>query len=87
MTKEPIELAFDELASVVKAKDDSGLTFPEFIDSLRTKAAEAQRQLDIAEAARDLCSETKGRKPRADKGKPRRKPTETADTAQANETT
>ena len=74
MTTEPLELAFSQLAAVIKDKDESGLSFPEFIDSLRNKAAEAQRQLQLAEAARDLCEETKARKPRSDKGKPRNKP-------------
>lgn len=72
--KEPLEIAFDELAAVIKAKDESRLTFPEYIELLRTKAAEAQRQLEIAEAARDLCSETKGRRPRSDRGRSRKKP-------------
>jgi len=73
-TQDPLELSFVELASLIRDKDASGMTLDNYIKSLQEKMAELQRQLDIAEAARNLCSATKSRKPRADKGKPR-KPT------------
>lgn len=71
--QEPIELAFTELAAVIREKDESGLSFAEYLDKLKDLAAQAARKLEIAEAAKDMCSETKSRRPRSDKGKPRKK--------------
>jgi len=78
-TQEPIELAFTELAAVIREKDESGLSFAEYLDKLKDLAAQASRKLEIAEAAKDMCSETKSRRTRSDKGKPRKKPGEQSD--------
>ena len=67
------ELAFDELAAVVREKDQSGLSFGEYIKRLEELADQAARKLEVARAASETCSATKLRKPRCDRGKPRRR--------------
>ena len=67
------ELAFDELAAVVREKDESGLSFSKYIERLRDNADAAARKLEVALAASETCSATKLRKPRCDRGTKRRR--------------
>jgi hypothetical protein len=67
------ELAFDELAAVVREKDESGLSFSRYIEQLEALADAAARKLEVARAASDTCSATKLRKPRCDRGTKRRR--------------
>ena len=67
------ELAFNELAAVIREKDELGMTFDEYIKSLENTSAAAARKLDVARAVADVCEATKTRKPRKDRGVPRKK--------------
>ena len=67
------ELAFDELAAVVREKDQSGLSFDQYIKQLENLADQAARKLEVARAASETCSATKLRKPRCDRGTKRRR--------------
>ena len=67
------ELAFEELAAVVREKDESGLTFSRYIERLEQLADAAARKLEVARAAAETCSATKLRKPRSDRGMKRRR--------------
>ena len=68
---EPLEIAFEELAAVIADKKKSGLDFKQYLDGLKAAADEANRKVELAERARDLCEQTKGRKVRSDAGQPR----------------
>ena len=68
-----IEFAFDELAEIVKDKDALGISFGEYLEQLEAKASAAARKLEIARCVADTCAATKTRKPRKDKGVPRKK--------------
>jgi hypothetical protein len=67
------ELAFDELAAVVREKDESGLSFSKYIERLEELADQAARKLEVARAHAETCTATKLRKPRCDRGKPRKR--------------
>jgi hypothetical protein len=67
------ELAFDELAAVVREKDESGLSFSKYIERLEEQADAAARKLEVARAASETCSATKLRKPRSDRGTRRKR--------------
>jgi hypothetical protein len=67
------ELAFDELAAVVREKDESKLSFSKYIERLEEQADAAARKLEVARAHAETCSATKLRKPRCDIGKPRKR--------------
>jgi hypothetical protein len=71
--KPAIEFAFDELAEIVKDKDTLGISFSEYLEQLEAKASAAARKLDIARAVANTCEATKTRKPRKDRGVPRKK--------------
>ena len=71
--KPALELAFDELAGVVKEKEQAGLSFTEYLRKLEAEVETAERRLELARAAADACEATKTRKPRSDRGKPRKK--------------
>lgn len=71
--KPAIELAFDELAAVVAEKTKAGISFTEYLKQLEAEVETAERRLELARAAADACEATKTRKPRADKGKPRKR--------------
>ena len=68
-----VELAFTELAAVIREKDELGLTFDEYLKELEKNAGAAARKLDVARAVADVCEATKTRKPRKDRGVPRKK--------------
>ena len=71
--KPAIEFAFDELASIVRDKDALGISFGEYLEQLEDLATAANRKLEIARMVADTCEATKTRKPRKDKGIPRKK--------------
>lgn len=71
--KPAVELAFDEMAVIVREKDESGLSFDKYLDKLETEAAMAARKLEVAQSIADTCEATKTRKPRKDRGVPRKK--------------
>ena len=65
------ELAFDELAALVRERDQRGVTFTEFLRQLEREAVAAARRLEVARAHADVCCATKLRKPRCDRGRKR----------------
>lgn len=71
--KPTVEVAFDELAAVVREKDASGLTFDAYLKKLKAEAEAAARKYDVAQAVANQCEATKTRKPRCDRGKPRKR--------------
>lgn len=68
-----VELAFTELAAVIREKDELKLSFDEYLKKLEQEANAAIRKLDVARAVADVCEATKTRKPRKDRGVPRKK--------------
>ena len=68
-----VELAFTELAAVIREKDELGFTFDEYLKELAFNASAANRKLEVARAVADMCEATKTRKPRKDRGVPRKK--------------
>ena len=71
--KEPLEVTFEELAEVIRGKEESKLSFPDYVASLRVAADNAARKVELAEACINMCEQTKGRRPRKDKGQPRKR--------------
>jgi hypothetical protein len=71
--KSAVEFAFDELAVIVRDKDALGISFGEYLEQLEALATAANRKLEIARTVADTCEATKTRKPRKDKGIPRKK--------------
>ena len=71
--KPAVELAFDEMAVIVREKDQLGLTFDKYLEQLRYNADAAARKLEVAQSIADTCEATKTRKPRKDRGVPRKK--------------
>lgn len=72
--KPAVEITFDELAEIVREKDQLKVAFPEYLRMLESAAEAAQRKLIIAKCAADTCAATKLRKPRRDRGTKRKKP-------------
>ena len=68
----PMDIAAGELLAIVNDKEASGLNWSEFMLRLRRDVEAAQHRLDVALQVQDVCSATKPRKPRADKGRPRK---------------
>ena len=68
-----VELAFTELAAVIREKDELGLSFDEYLKELEKTASAANRKLEVARAVADMCEATKTRKPRKDRGVSRKK--------------
>jgi hypothetical protein len=82
------EIAFDELAAIVREKDELGISFTAYLQKLEKEAEAAQRKLEVARAHADTCSATKLRKPRRDRGTKRKKadvPDTPAEAAPASE--
>ena len=71
--KTALDLAWDEMAELVRECQDAGLTFSQYVKQLEQQADAAARKLEVARAAAGLCEATKLRKPRADRGKPRKR--------------
>lgn len=74
--KDTIDVSFAVLAGTIREAEASGMTFREYLEQLRTVEREAIRRREMAEQVAGLCEATKTRKPRADKGKPRKVKTE-----------
>ena len=70
--KTPMDIAAGELLAIVTEKEAAGLNWSEFMLRLRRDVEAAQHHLDVALKVQDVCSATKPRKPRADKGRPRK---------------
>jgi len=70
---EPIEVAWTNLATLIKEKEALKLSFPDYLERLRLEADNAARKLEIAKRAAGICEETKPRRTRKDKGIPRAK--------------
>ena len=70
---DPLDVTARELLEVIQQKEEFDLSFPDYIAELRAEVDAATRKLQLAEACRDLCDETKGRRPRKDKGVPRKR--------------
>ena len=68
----PMDLAAGELLAIVNEKEAAGLNWSDFMLRLRRDVEAAQHRLDVALQVQDVCSATKPRKPRADKGRPRK---------------
>lgn len=67
-----LSVGFVELAGVIREVEGSGLTFTQYLNGLRKSVVEAERKLKTAERVAGLCSATKVRRTRCDKGKPRK---------------
>ena len=67
------ELAFAELAAIVREVGENRLTFSQYLKRLEQEVETATRKLEVARAHAETCSATKLRKPRCDRGKPRRR--------------
>ena len=68
----PMDLAAAELLRIVTEKEAAGLTWDQFVRGLQADVADAQHKLAVALKVQDVCSATKPRKVRADKGKSRK---------------
>ena len=68
----PMDIAAGELLAIVTEKEAAGLSWDAFVADLRRQVEAAQHRLDVALQVQDVCSATKPRKPRADKGRPRK---------------
>lgn len=79
----PEEVAWSELAEVIRRKEATGMTGAAFLSHLRAERDKAQRAVEVAEAAGLMASAMKPRKTRSDKGT-KRGP-RTADSADAKE--
>jgi len=69
------ELAFNELAQIVKEKDELGTSFDKYLKQLEEQASAANRKLELARSVANMCEATKTRKPRKDRGVKRKKET------------
>lgn len=69
---EAFDVSFETMAKMIREAEASGVTFREYLEKLRIAEREAIQRRELAEAVAGLCSATKVRKPRADKGKPRK---------------
>jgi len=77
--KPAVELAFTELAEIVREKDQLGLTFDKYLKQLEEQANAAARKLEVARGVAGMCEATKIRKPRKDRGVKRKKEEPTPD--------
>ena len=81
--KTALDLAWDEMAELVRECQDAGLTFSQYVKQLEQQADAAARKLEVARAAAGLCEATKLRKPRADRGKPRKRKADTGSSTES----
>ena len=68
----PMDLAAAELLRIVTEKEAANVTWDQFVRGLRTEVEAAQHKLDVALKVQDVCTATKPRKVRADKGRKRK---------------
>ena len=71
--QDPLDLAAIDLMRVVNEKIESGLSWSRYLAVLRNNVTVAQKRLDMVLRMQDVCSATKARKTRSDKGKKREK--------------
>ena len=74
----PMDIAAGELLAIVTKKEAANVSWDMFVQGLRKQVEDAQHKLDVALKVQDVCSATKPRKVRADKGR-KRKTEENAD--------
>ena len=74
----PMDIAAGELLSLVTEKEAANVSWDQFVQDLRKAVEAAQHRLDVALQIEGVCSATKPRKTRADKGRKRK--TEVANT-------
>lgn len=65
------DLAWDELATLIKEAESLRLCFTAYLRHLEREAESAARKLEVARAHADTCAATKLRKPRCDRGRKR----------------
>lgn len=70
--RSPMDLAASELLRIVTEKEAANVTWDQFVKGLRAEVEAAQHKLDVALKVQDVCTATKPRKTRADKGKSRK---------------
>lgn len=68
-----MDIAAGELLAIVTEKEAANVSWDTFVAGLRKQVTDAQHRLEVALKVQDVCSATKPRKTRSDKGK-RRKP-------------
>ena len=68
----PMDLAAEEQLRIVTEKEAAGLNWDQFVRGLRAEVEAAQHKLDVALKVQDVCSATRPRKVRADKGRKRK---------------
>ncbi len=71
--QDPLDVAAIDLMKVVNEKIESRLSWSRYLARLRNDVTLAQKRLDMALRMQNVCSATKARKPRSDKGKKREK--------------
>lgn len=68
----PMDLAASELLQIVTEKEAAGVSWDKFVAGLQAEVAKAEHRLAVALKVQDVCSATKPRKVRADKGRKRK---------------
>ena len=68
----PMDIAAGELLAIVTEKEAANVSWDTFVAGLRKQVEAAQHKLDVALKVQDVCSATKPRKIRADKGRKRK---------------
>ena len=68
----PMDLAAAELLRIVTEKEAANVTWDQFVRGLKLEVEAAQHKLDVALKVQDVCTATKPRKVRADKGRKRK---------------
>lgn len=67
-TKTPEEIAFAEMAEVVRDIELKGIDVQSYIRELEAESELAARRVEVARQVAILCKSTKVRKPRKDRG-------------------
>ena len=75
-----MDLAAGELLRLVTEKEAENVSWSAFVARLRRDVEAAQHKLNVALKVQDVCSATKPRKTRADKGRKRKASDDTAGT-------
>jgi hypothetical protein len=75
-----MDLAAAELLRIVTEKEAAGMTWDQFVRGLRGDVEDAEHRLAVAMKVQDVCTATKPRKTRADKGRKRKASDDTAGT-------
>jgi len=67
-----MDIAAAELLRIVTEKEAANVTWDQFVAGLRREVEAAEHKLAVALKVQDVCSATKPRKTRADKGRKRK---------------